>query len=142
MLCCCTITYDIKRRPSLIGFKACMLRCRQSGWDICEPIFEKREICYNLRNNNTLIVQKAKTTTYGLECASFLGPKNWRELSLTIKESASLKEFKTKIKSERFPSCNCKLCSTYIANLGSYIWTAVNSFLSIVLYLHFIYAVK
>ena len=48
--------------------------------------------------------KKAKTTTYVLECASFLGPKNWGELSPTIKESASLKELKTNITSEKFPS--------------------------------------
>ena len=82
-----------------------------------KEIFVEREIQYNLRVTNNIYARKPRTTAYGLENVSFLGQNLWRDLPLHIKESLTVKHFKKYIKFWNF-TCNCRLCKTYIVNLG------------------------
>ena len=82
-----------------------------------KEIFLEREIHYNLRVANNIYANKPRTTAYGLENVSFLGKKLWRDLPLHIKESLTVQHFKKDIKFWNF-TCNCRLCKSYIVNLG------------------------
>ena len=73
---------------------------------------------YNLRNKQSYEVENIHTSRYGSETVSYLGPKTWAMVPENIKNSVFLKEFKTKIKKWKPTGCSCRLCKTYIANLG------------------------
>ena len=73
---------------------------------------------YNLRNNRTWVLPKVRTVCYGLESVRYRGPKIWEMLPKDIKEANSLAAFKTKIKTWKAPDCPCRLCKTYVPNLG------------------------
>ena len=85
---------------------------------ILKSIFNVKTNSYNLRNGTTLSTKNIKTVKYGIETLSFRGPKLWAIVPDTIKDSNSLCEFKSKIKRWRPTSCDCKLCSDYVPNLG------------------------
>ena len=53
---------------------------------------------YNLRNKQSYEVEHIHTSRYGPETVSYLGPETWAMAPENIKNSVSLKEFKTKIK--------------------------------------------
>ena len=55
---------------------------------------------------------------YGSETVSNLGTKLWDILPENIKKDESLQEFKNEIKYWTLLNCPCKLCKTYIANVG------------------------
>ena len=56
-----------------------------------------------------------------METLAHLGPKLWSIVPIEIKETTSLKEFKRKIKNWKPNKCPCKLCRSYIKDLG-YRW--------------------
>ena len=58
---------------------------------------------YNLRNKQSYEVENIHTSRYGSETVSYLGPKTWAMVPENIKNSVSLKEFKTKIKNGNLP---------------------------------------
>ena len=82
-----------------------------------KEIFLEREIHYNLRVANNIYANKPRTKANRLENVSFLGHKLWRDLPLHIKESLTVQYFKKDIKFWNF-TCNCRLCKSYIVNLG------------------------
>ena len=65
-----------------------------------------------------------RTVTYGKNILSFLGPKIWAIVPTAIKKSKSLTEFKNEISKWNPEHCPCRLCDTYITDLG-FINTAV-----------------
>ena len=73
---------------------------------------------YNLRSGNHLTRTSVWTTHYGIETISNLGAKIWYLLPEEIKNT-SLSVFKTKIKKWIPKKCPCKLCQTYIKDIGS-----------------------
>ena len=73
---------------------------------------------YILRKNNCLERRIIKSCKYGSETVSNLGAKLWDILPENIKKAESLQEFKNKIKYWTPLNCPCKLCKTYIANVG------------------------
>ena len=81
-------------------------------------IFTERDISYNLRKTKSFKTFNVKTVKYGTETLSFRGPKTWEMVPNVIKNSTSLMEFKSKIKTWTPTSCECRLCRTYIPNLG------------------------
>ena len=83
-----------------------------------QELFTEQTNTYNLRNCRTWEIPNARTVSYGLESVRFRGPKTWELLPNDIKEAKSLAEFKIKIKTWKSPECTCRLCKTYIANLG------------------------
>ena len=81
-------------------------------------IFCQQESQHNLRNSNDFSLPRIKTVTYGSETIRFRGPQVWATVPQFIKDSASLTEFKNKIKSWSGESCHCRLCQTFVPNLG------------------------
>ena len=67
----------------------------------------------SLRNGLICGSHEIKTVRYGTETITYLGPKIWSE----IRESASLKTFRQKIKLWKPDSCPCHICKS-IANVG------------------------
>ena len=81
-------------------------------------IFDSNIHSYDLRNKKSWEVNNVRTVTYGTETVSFRGPKIWDITPNDIKASATLAEFKSKIKLWKPVGCTCRLCKTYIADLG------------------------
>ena len=81
-------------------------------------IFPKRKIPYNLRNENNFESSNVSTVLYGTETISFRGPKTWLIVPDKIKYSKTLTEFKKQIKDWLPINCDCRLCKTYVCNLG------------------------
>ena len=73
---------------------------------------------YNLRSNYTLKRKRYHTVYHGSESLSSLAPKLWDLLPNSIKNSASLKEFKTKINALAFDRCPCRICKKYVSRVG------------------------
>ena len=59
-----------------------------------------------------------RTVKYGTETIKHMGPKTWNLVPNEIRESKSLLEFKQKIKRWKPKKCTCRLCKTYIYDLG------------------------
>ena len=59
-----------------------------------------------------------KTVKYGLDTLRCLGPKIWEMIPIETKNSSSLSIFKNKIRKWRPHTCPCRLCKTYVPNLG------------------------
>ena len=81
-------------------------------------IFPIRDISYNLRHKNPFQSKNVNTVYNGTETLSFRGPKTWEMVPEIIKQSASLSEFKAKIKHWEPKNCMCRLCKTYVAKIG------------------------
>ena len=85
---------------------------------IFEEIFLKREIKYNLRKNSYFNIPIANNVYCGTESISNLGPRIWDQVPDRLKELNSLTSFKKEIKKWIPVNCPCRLCRTYIQNLG------------------------
>ena len=85
---------------------------------LMKSIFPEREIPYNLRNLNPFQSTKVNTVFNGTETIAFRGPKVWGMVPEDIKNSASLSEFKSKIKNWEPKGCTCRLCKVFIKDLG------------------------
>ena len=85
---------------------------------IMNEVFQINECPYNLRNPRTLASKHKSTVRYGLDTIAFKGPQIWQDIPLEIRNSESLYLFKSNIKQMQSISCQCKICKTFIANLG------------------------
>ena len=82
-------------------------------------IFELQNPLYNLRSScNQFKRENIKTVCYGLQSVRYLRPKIWELMPNHIKYSNSLSEFKKLIESWKPEACPCRLCKTYIAQVG------------------------
>ena len=61
---------------------------------------------------------RVRTVAYGTETIRYRGPKTWDMLPHIIKDSKTLSEFKAKIKLWQPKDCTCRLCKTFIPELG------------------------
>ena len=77
-----------------------------------------REAFYNLRCNNEFQTINVRTVRYGTESLSFLANKIWSIIPIDIKNAPTLKLFKEKIKLWRTNNCPCRLCKTYVQQVG------------------------
>ena len=73
---------------------------------------------YNLRKRRQWEMHNVRTVKYGTETIRNMGPKTWELVPKEIKNSKSLQEFKKRIKAWKPVGCKCRLCKTYIAQLG------------------------
>ena len=71
-------------------------------------VFVTKDIPYNLRGSNNLVLHKATTNLYGIDIVRFVGQKLWQTLPREIKESQTLEIFKRNIKSVKTLDCSCK----------------------------------
>ena len=84
---------------------------------LVKELFPLSPHAYNLRSIYEFKLENIKTVHYGTKSLSFLGPKIWELVSLEIKSSHSLEEFKKKIKSWIAENCPCRLCKTYLHHI-------------------------
>ena len=71
-----------------------------------------------IRGNHEWVLPKVRTVNKGLETIRYRGPKTWELVPIEIKHSKSLSAFKKKIKDWKPLGCDCRLCKTYIKDLG------------------------
>ena len=86
--------------------------------ELMNDIFHFAERPYNLRSDYTLERKRDHTVYHGSESLSSLAPKLWDLLPNSIKNSAFLKEFKTKINTWAFERCSCRICKKYLGRVG------------------------
>ena len=85
---------------------------------LMKSVFQDRAIPYNLRNINPFRTNNVHTVYNGTVTISFRGPKTCALVPKDIKFSESLIEFKAKIRNWEPIGCTCRLCITYVRNLG------------------------
>ena len=81
-------------------------------------VFEFIEKPYSLRTTSHFRSRKIRTTKCGIEAPSYLGHKLWNVVPNEYKTIESLADFKAKIKTWIPENCTCRLCKTYIHQLG------------------------
>ena len=87
--------------------------------EIMKDIFELQNPSYNLRSScNQFRRKNIKTGHYGLQSVRCLDPKIRELVPNNIKYSNSLSKFKKLIKSWKPEACPCRLCKTYVAQVG------------------------
>ena len=86
--------------------------------DILREILVPKISLYNLCKNNTFERRQVHSVYHGTESLSFLGPKIWHLVPLELKQLESLEVFKLKIKKWIPFECPCRLCRTYIQQVG------------------------
>ena len=85
---------------------------------LMNEVFVERNNNSSLRGKNLLTRQRVNSVRYGTETVSFLAPKIWDILPKDIKDSESLDIFKRKIKKWIPLECPCRLCKTYVPQVG------------------------
>ena len=83
-----------------------------------KTVFPESTNPYDLRNAPEFTTSNIRTVHNGTETISFRGPKTWSLVPEEIKHSKSLHEFKNKIKHWKPEGCMCRLCKTFVHNLG------------------------
>ena len=73
---------------------------------------------YNLRHGNDAQLLKVRTTSFGIETITYLGSRLWQLLPKEIKQSNTFSIFKKGIKYWKGGEFNCRLCKTYIPEVG------------------------
>ena len=81
-------------------------------------IFKNHVNTYDLRNKKCWEIGKVRTVAYGTETIRSSGPKTWDMVPRHIKDSKTLAEFKSKIRTWKPIECTCRLCKTFIPQLG------------------------
>ena len=94
-----------------------------------QELFTKQDIPHNLRNKRCWEVPRTRAVCYGTETIRYRGPQTWELVPVDMKEAESSSEFKLKIKKWKATNCTCRLCKTYVTNLGY-----INSFLLLLIY--------
>ena len=92
---------------------------RETSPEIMQDIFSIREQGhYNLRNISDFIIPKVKSVNFGFESIRYLGPKIWDSLPQSLKNKEPVDSFKTAIKTWKPNRCPCRICKTYLQNIG------------------------
>ena len=87
--------------------------------EIMNEIFQLREKShYNLRYTSEFIIPPIHSVYHGRESASYLGPKLWELIPTVIRQIDTLSGFKKAIKKWKPTNCPCRICKTYIPNVG------------------------
>ena len=83
-----------------------------------DSMFETRNDSYNLCNFEKILTERKRTVHYGLATLSYWSPQIWSLLPEDIKEVESLKTVKGKDKNWVCDDCPCRLCESYLQNIG------------------------
>ena len=86
--------------------------------EILRETFVSKTSSCNLRRNNTFEKRKVHSVYHGTESLSFLGPKICDLVRVELKKSETLYSFKSKIKNWVPFECPCRLCKSYIQQVG------------------------
>ena len=82
-----------------------------------QEVFCLKELNYSTRKQN-LVYPNPHTVSYGLESFGYQACKLWSKLPYQIQQSESVTSFKNAIFKHCENICNCRLCKSYIVNLG------------------------
>ena len=72
----------------------------------------------NLRSDQALERRDDRTSNFGVESMLTLGVKFWALVPENLRQPTSLKSFKQGIKKWNPINCPCRLCKTYVQNVG------------------------
>ena len=86
--------------------------------DIMQDIFETKSNYYNTGNAPPFSSRNIKKVRYGLQTISYMASKIWDLVPKEMKQVATLNEFKAKIKIWKLENCPCRLCRTYLPQIG------------------------
>ena len=86
--------------------------------DIMQDIFEIKSNYYNTHNTPAFSSGNIKTVRYGLQTISYMAPKIWDLVPKEMKQVTTLNEFRAKIKIWKLENCPCRLCRTYLPQIG------------------------
>ena len=86
--------------------------------EIMQEVFKFNEHNYGFRSATELVRTNMKTVKYGTETVTNLGAKIWDLVPSEYKELKSIALFKSKISLWETDNCPCRLCKTYIQNIG------------------------
>ena len=90
--------------------------------NICPPImktfFDFRENGYNIEKFQEMRQQTVRTIRYGLETALYRAPQLLPLVPADLKSLPKANLFRPKIKHWECTECLCKLCKTYLKNIG------------------------
>ena len=85
---------------------------------LMKGIFKENTNTCDLRNKRCWEPTNVRTVHCGSETIRYHGPKTWNMVPQNIKDSISLAEFKSEIKTWKPNDCACRLCKTSIPQLG------------------------
>ena len=85
---------------------------------VMSELFNLRNINYDICSQTDFELGPTYTTAYGLRSLKYFAPKIWNTVPIAIRNSDSLSEFTTKIKSKRPVTCLCNLCCTFVGQVG------------------------
>ena len=74
--------------------------------------------CNTRRGEDSFQTRNVKSVKYGTETLSYLGPLIWQEVPEHIRQETNFSIFRKLIKQWKPAKCPCRLCKTYIANIG------------------------
>ena len=86
--------------------------------ELMNDVFEFIEKPYSLRTTLHFRSRKIRTAKYGIETPFYLGHKLWNLVPNEYKIIESLAYLKAKIKTWVPENCPCRLCKTYIHQIG------------------------
>ena len=86
--------------------------------ELMNDIFEFIEKQYSLQTTSHFRSRKIRTTKYGIKTRFYFGPKLRNLVPNKYKAIESLEDFKAKITTWVPENCPCKLCQTYIHQVG------------------------
>ena len=73
---------------------------------------------YDRRSWCDFTIPIVRTVKYGTESIRYLGPKLWESIPANIKEVDTIERFRSGIKKWKPKSCPCRLCKTYLQQIG------------------------
>jgi len=85
---------------------------------VLEEVFPRNESKINTRNKTYFKSRFIKTELNGKDSLSFLGPKIWELIPMTLKDLTTIEAFKQKIKHWTPSACPCRNCRPFIKGVG------------------------
>ena len=86
--------------------------------EIPRETFVPKTSSYNLRRNDTFKKRKVHSVYGDTESLLLLVPKIWDLVPVELKQSETLYPFKLKIRNWAHFKCPCRICKTYIQQVG------------------------
>ena len=91
----------------------------EQGPDILQDVFPiNSQPEYNVRNKTHFATRPIRTVHFGDNSLTYLGIKLWELIPSNMKDTESVEVFKNRIKGWIPDNCPCRLCKTYIHQVG------------------------
>ena len=82
-------------------------------------IFQSNRInSYNLRSRCDFEVPSVSTENHGKNSFRYFGPIIWNSIPTRLRNIETLTEFKKEIRNWKMDNCPCRLCKTFVSNVG------------------------